>query len=95
MCIFYNKSLLCGCKIVAVQTREDIKCVYIDNHCYKTICKRCINMSDQELNKRLEKIRENDNKIFVSFLNGWYRSSSSPTDYTIPNQHLVFGVDYY
>lgn len=57
MCIFYNKSLLCGCKIVAVQTREDIKCVYIDNHCYKSICKKCINMSEKELNKQLDKIK--------------------------------------
>lgn len=57
MCIFYYKSLPCGCKIFAAQTREDIKCIYIDNHCYKSICKKCINMSEQELNKQLYKIK--------------------------------------
>ena len=94
MCIFYNKTLFCGCKIVAAQSREDITSIYIVGHCYKNICNKCINMSEQELNNRLEKIRENDNKIFVSVVNGWYRSSSSPIDYTIPNQNLIFGIDY-
>lgn len=84
MGIFYNKTLLCGCQIVAAKSREENNCIFIINHTYKWICSKCINLSDKIIDNRLENIKKNDNKIYVSFINGWYRSLSSPTDYYVP-----------
>lgn len=95
MCIFYTKSLYCGCKIIATQFREENNCIFLVGHSYKWICSKCINLSDEKLDKKLQNIKQNDNKIYISFINGWYRSSSSPIDYNIPNKHLIFGIDYY
>ena len=82
MCIFFHKSLYCGCQFVAAQSREDTSCIFIVNHTYKWICDKCIKLPSETLNKRLEDITNNDNKIYISFINGWYRSPSSPTDYS-------------
>jgi hypothetical protein len=82
MGIFFNKSLFCGCQIVAAQSREDKNCVFLVNHTYKWICSKCINMPSEKLNQRLEDMKKCDDKIYVSFINGWYRSNSSPTDYS-------------
>lgn len=95
MCIFYIKSFYCGCKIIAAQFSEDKNCIFLVGHSYKWICNECINLSDEILDTRLQNIKQNDNKIYISFINGWYRSPSSPIEYTIPNKHLVFGIDYY
>lgn len=81
MCIFFIKSLYCGCKIIACQSREEPKCIHIVNHSYKWICDRCIDLPDKILNERLENIKNIDNKIYVSFINGWYRSPTSPEEY--------------
>ncbi len=82
MAIFFYKSLFCGCKIIAAQSREDKNFIVLVNHTYKHICKKCINLPDEFLNNRLETMKINDDKIYVSFINGWYRSPSSPTDYS-------------
>lgn len=81
MCILYIKSLYCGCKIIACQSREENNCIYIVNHSYKWICDKCIKLPGKKIDERLEDIKNNDNKIFISFVNGWYRSSSSPDNY--------------
>lgn len=77
MCIFFVKTLYCGCKILAVQSREDAKCIYIVNHTYKNICDNCIQLPEEKLDERLENMKKNDNKIYVSLVNGW-----SHIDYT-------------
>ena len=82
MAIFFNKTLLCGCKIVAAQSREDKNCVFLVDHTYKWICDKCNEFSNETLNNRLSEIKKNDDKIYVSIINGWYRSPSSPTDYS-------------
>ena len=81
MCILYIKSLYCGCKIIACQSREENNCIYIVNHSYKWICDKCINLPGEQIDERLENIKNNDNKIYISFLNGWYRSPTSPENY--------------
>ena len=81
MAIFFIKSLFCGCKIIACQSREEPKCLHIVNHSYKWICDNCINLSHEKLDERLENIKKNDNKIYISFVNGWYRSPTSPENY--------------
>lgn len=82
MAIFFNKTLLCGCKIVAAQSREDKNCVFLVHHTYKWICGKCINFPSETLSDRLNEMKKNDDKIYVSVINGWYRSPSSPTDYS-------------
>ena len=82
MGIFFYKSLFCGCKIVACQSREDKNCIILVNHTYKNICKKCINLPDKLLNTKLDNMKRDDDRIYVSFVNGWYRSPSSPTDYS-------------
>ena len=58
MCIFYIKSLYCGCKIIASQSREDNNCIFIVGHSYKWICNKCINLPDERLDERLETINK-------------------------------------
>jgi len=82
MGIYFNKKLFCGCKIVAVQSREDKNCVFIVNHTYKWLCGKCINLPSETLSYRLNEMKKNDDKIYVSIINGWYRSPTSPTDYS-------------
>ncbi len=90
MCIFFHKSLYCGCKIVAAQSRENKNCIVLVNHTYRHICKKCINLPNEFLDNRLEIMKRDDDKIYVSVINGWYRSPSSPTDYsTIINPYSL------
>lgn len=102
MCIFYTKSLRCGCKIIACHFRTENNCIILGNHSYKWFCNKCMNLSDNELDNKLNKIKNsnNFNKIYgtndyINYNNGWNRTASSPIDYFIPNESLVFGVDYY
>jgi len=82
MAIFFHKLLFCGCKIVASQSREDKNCIVLVNHTYRNICNKCINLSSEFLDNRLETMKRKDDRIYVSFVNGWYRSVTSPTDYS-------------
>ena len=68
MAIYYNKKLLCGCKIVAAQSREDKACIFLINHTYKWICDKCINLPNKIINSRLEDMKKNDDKIYVSVI---------------------------
>lgn len=83
MGIYFIKSLYCGCQVVAAMSREEKSCIFLVHHTYKWICDECIKLSDEKLDKRLEDMKKNDDKIYVTIINGWYRSPSSPTDYYI------------
>lgn len=82
MAIYFNKKLFCGCKIVAAQSREEKGCIFLVHHTYKWLCGKCISLPNQSLTDRLDEMKKNDDKIYVSVINGWYRSPSSPTDYS-------------
>lgn len=101
MCIFYLKALSCGCEIIACHFRKDNNSIILSNHSYKWICNKCINLPSEVLDNKLNNMKNNINfnKIYckddyIFYSNGWYRSPSSPTEYFIPNEHRVFGIDY-
>jgi hypothetical protein len=96
MCIFYSKSLNCGCLIIAWHFRKDGNTIILTGHDYKRFCNKCVNLSDNELDNRLNNFKKNNYKLYskedsVLYSNGW----KNTTDYTVPNKHLEFGVDYY
>lgn len=82
MGIFFRKKLSCGCKIVACQTKEEKNVIFITGHSYGWICDKCVNLPEKIIDERLENMKKNDYKIYLSLVNGWYRSPSSPTDYS-------------
>jgi len=82
MAIYFNKTLFCGCKIVAAQSREEKGCIFLVHHTYKWVCDECFKLPTETLDARLENMKKNDDKIYVTVINGWYRSPSSPTDYS-------------
>ena len=96
MCIFYSKSLDCGCIIIAWHFRRDGNTIILSGHAYKKICNKCNDLSDDVLDNRLKKFKNNNYKIYskddyIFYSNGW----KNTIDYTVPNQHLDFGIDYY
>jgi hypothetical protein len=39
-------------------------------------------LPNEILDNKLEIMKRDDDKIYVSFINGWHRSPSSPIDYS-------------
>lgn len=97
MCIFYIKSLSCGCQIIASHIGREQNCIILGNHSYKCICDKCINLQDEILDNKLNNIK-NDiffNKIycqddFIYYSNRWTRSPSSPLHYDISDEMKAF-----
>lgn len=69
---FYTKKLNCGCKILAFQTGVKNDKVILDGHNYNYVCELCkFNLSQEDLEDRLEHVCDNDYEICVYNMNNW------------------------
>ena len=89
MCIFYAKSLDCGCVVIAWHFRRDKNIIILSGHSYKIICNKCLNLTDDDLDKRLNKFKNNNYKLYsnensVLYSNGW----KNLTDYTFKQREF-------
>lgn len=72
MGIFYQKTLNCGCSIIALTASKENDTFILGGHNYSHICNECKqNMSEDVIDDRLEEMYKNDCKISMNCLNGW------------------------
>ena len=88
MCIYYEKHLKCGCIILANETISENDCIVLTDHCNKIFCNKCMNLTDEELDSRINffKNDKENNKVYV---NGKYVYKSNGWTRTTPDNYYV------
>jgi len=97
MCIFYSKSLDCGCVIIAWHFRRDGNTIILSGHDYKRICNKCVELPDYELDNRLNNFKKNNYKIYskeisILYSNGWKNEINY--DFPIRDFDISTDIDY-
>jgi hypothetical protein len=95
MSIFYEKRLKCGCVILASESLSENDCTILTNHCNKLFCNKCMNLTDEELDNRINKLQNDkeNNKVcvngkYVYKSNGWTRIT--PDNYYVNDEITKF-----
>lgn len=96
MCIFYTKSLHCGCVILACHFRREGNTIILSGHTYKRFCDKCLDLSDNELDNRLNEFKKHDYKLYskedsVLYSNGWKNTINN--DFPIRDFDISTDID--